>query len=195
MKRIKNLVIISMLFTGCSGIKVTSDYDKTVDFNTYQTYSFYQWEEESDKLLTRFDKERIENSVGNEMDARGYKYVEGKADLTVSLFVVLEQKTSRTAYTNHFGGGVGSGFYGYDDWGYDAGWGWGMGSSSTTYNETDYVDGTLVCDVFDMSNRKLIWQGIGVGTVDENPKKREKSMPREIAQIFYKFPKAKVSTK
>ena len=189
MKKFALFFITVVLFQGCSGIKVTSDYDKSADFNKYKTYSFYKWEEESDKLLTRFDKGRIESSVGNELDARGYKYVEGEADLTVSLFVVLEQKTSKTAYTNHYGGG---GYYGYDDWDYGTDWGWGMGHSTTTYRETDYVDGTLVIDVFDLSNRKLIWQGVGAGTVDENPKRRENSMPKEISQIFTSFPKAKL---
>ncbi len=188
MKTIIKLLALVTILNACSGIKVTSDYDKSADFTKYKTYSFYKWEEESDKQLTRFDKERIENAVGNEMDIRGYKYVEGEADLTVSLFVVLEQKTSKTAYTNHFGAG-GPGYYGYDDWDYDVGWGWGMGHSTTTYNETDYVDGTLVIDVFDMSNRKLIWQGVGAGTVDEDPGKRQKKMPSEIKQIFSSFPK------
>jgi hypothetical protein len=189
----KNFLIVilgTMLIAGCSSISVTTDYDKTADFNSFKTYSFYEWKEESDKLLTPFDKKRIKTSVGEELEARGYKFVEGKADLTVSLFVVLEQKTSRTAYTNHYGGG----YYGYDDWGYGYPGGWGMGSSTTTYSETDYIDGTLVIDIFDTNTRKLVWQGVGSGTVDEDPEKRDKTMPHEIAQIFYKFPKKKITT-
>lgn len=191
MKKIFYLLIVSAIIGGCSSISVTSEHDKTIDFNSFKTYSFYEWKEESDKLLTTFDKERIKNAVGYEMEARGYKFIEGEADLTVSLFVVLEQKTSRTAYTNHFGGG----YYGYDDWGYGYDGGWGGGYSNTTYTETDYIDGTLVIDVFNTSTRKVVWQGVGSGTVDEDPQKREKTMPNEITQIFYGFPKKKISSK
>lgn len=193
MKRIVYLLLVSTIIVGCSSISVTTDYDKTADFNSFKTYSFYEWKEESDQLLTNFDKERIKNSVGEELEARGYTFKEGEADLTVSLFVVLEQKTSRTAYTNHYGGG----YYGYDDWdyGYGGSWGGGIGTSSTTYTETDYIDGTLVIDIFDTSTRKIVWQGVGSGTVDEDPQKREKTMPNEITQIFYAFPKKKSSQK
>lgn len=187
MKKLLFVLVSFVLFGGCSSISVTSDYDKSADFDSYKTYSFYEWKEASDQLLTDFDKKRIKNAVGKEMEAKGYKFIEGEADLTVSLFVVLEQKTSRTAYTNHYGGG----YYGYDDWDYGYGGGWGAGYATTTYTETDYIDGTLVIDVFDTSTRKIVWQGVGSGTVDEDPQKRERTMPHEIAQIFYAFPKKK----
>jgi len=184
MKTIPKLFALALILTACSGIQVTSDYDKTVDFNKYKTYSFYSWEQKSDQLLSRFDKERIENSVGEELESRSLKYVESGGDLTVSLFVVMEQKTSRTAYTDHYGGG------GYYD--YDAPWGWGMGHSTTTYQESDYIVGTLVIDLFDAGTKKLIWQGVGSGTVDEDPQRRANKLPQEIGQIFYKFPKEKI---
>ena len=178
------LFIAGLTLASCSSIQVTSDYDKTVDFSEFDSYSFYQWEQESDKLLNQLDKERIEDAVGKEFEARGLKYLEnGSGDVTVSLFVVLEEKTRTTAYTNHYGAGGG---YGY--WDYDVPWGWGMGHSSTTYSEYDYIDGTLVIDVFDTRSKKLIWQGVGGGTVDENPQRRSKKMPAEIAQIMKSFP-------
>lgn len=177
-------VVAVILLAACSSIKVTSDYDKEVDFSQYTSYSFYQWEQESDKLLTRFDRERIEESVGQELEKRGLKYMEEDGDLTVSLFVMLEQKKGRTAYTNHYGD------MGY--WDYDVAWGYGMGYSTTQYSEYDYIDGSLVVDIFDTKSRKLVWQGVGSGVVDENPKNRDRKMPAEIAKIFGQFPKAKI---
>ena len=35
----------------------------------------------------------------------------------------------------------------------------------------------------------LIWQGVAVGTVQTNPKKREKSIPKSVAKLMKKFPK------
>ena len=48
--------------------------------------------------------------------------------------------------------------------------------------------------VFYMRKYRINTSSVGVGTEDENPKKREKTMPHEIAQIFYAFPKPKVSS-
>ena len=98
-----------LLLVSCSSLKVTSDYDKDADFSQYKTYEYYGWAEESDKILNRFDKERIEQAFGAEFAKRGLKYVKGNGDLVVSLFVVVDQKTSTTAYTDHYG----MGGYGY----------------------------------------------------------------------------------
>jgi hypothetical protein len=175
--------ILSIFMAGvvmaCSSISVTTDYDKSVDFNTFKTYSFYQWKAGTSEKLSEFDKQRLKEAVGKELDKRGYKYVEedGTGDLTVSLFVVLEEKTSRTAYTDHYG----DGYYGYDAWGY--------GASRTTYVENEYVYGTLVIDIFSTATRKLVWQGIGAGVVEEKPSTRQEKIPGEVAQIFKEFPK------
>ena len=187
MKKLTSLWLLSALFLGaCSSITVNSDYDKEIDFTQYKTFEYYGWAEESDKILNRFDKERIESAFGKEFASRGLQYVEGNGDLVVSLFIVVDQKTSTTAYTNHYNMG------GY---GYGAGWGWyggyggmGMGTSTTTYSEQDYLVGTLVVDVFDKAQKKLVWQGVGQKTVDENPNSREKNSEKVAAAIMKPFP-------
>ena len=175
-----------LAFSSCSSLKVASDYDKTADFSKYKTFEYYGWSEESDKILNRFDKERIEAAFGAEFAKRGLQLVKDNGDMVVSLFIVVDQKTSTTAYTNHYGMG------GY---GYGPGWGWyggysamGMGQSTTTYSEQDYMEGTLVVDVFDKADKKLIWQGVGTKTVDENPNTREKNIPKVAAAIMKPFP-------
>jgi hypothetical protein len=180
MKRKILALIVSVAFlTACSSLTITADWDKTVDFTQYNTYSFFGWQKDSDKILNNFDKERIQEAFANEFDKRGIKYVESGGDLVVSLFIVINQKTGVNAYTDHYGTG------GY---GYYRPWGWGAGYSTTTYHEYDYLVGTLVCDVFEASSKNLIWQGVGSGTVDENPSKRERGIPRAVAQIMSRYP-------
>ena len=43
-------------------------------------------------------------------------------------------------------------------------------------------------DVFDEKEGNQIWQGIAVGTVNENPEKREKTIPKSVNALMYKFP-------
>ena len=80
-----------MVLNACTGIKVVSDVDPTVNWSEYNTYEYYGWAEESDQLINRFDKERIENAFREEFTRRGMKYVESGGDMIVSLFIVIEQ--------------------------------------------------------------------------------------------------------
>ena len=168
-----------VLLASCSSVKVTSDYDKNADFNQYKTYGFLGWQENSDQIMTRFDRERLESAFRDEFTKRGMTLVDENPDAMVALFIVVDQKTSVSAYTNHYGA---YGGYYYDPWA------WGGGHSTTTYNEYDYEVGTLVCDVFDAGSKKLVWQGVGSGTVDDNPKSREKHIPKTVALIMNSYP-------
>jgi hypothetical protein len=196
MNTMKNLIIAVLAViavSSCSSIKITSDKDGSVDFDQHKTLSYYGWQEESDKILNRFEKERIEKAFGEEFRKRGFTLVERNGDIIVSLFIVVDQKRGTTAYTNHYGGGGPYGYYG--GYGYGAGWGWGMGYSSTSYQEYEYNVGTLVCDVFDSKTKKLIWQGVVSGEIDENPKTRERNTPRVVKELMKRYPKQPLKEK
>jgi hypothetical protein len=180
--------ILLIILNGCSGIKVVADADPTTDWSQLSTFEYYGWAEESDKILTRFDKERIEKAFGAEFSRRGFKYVQEGGDLIVTLFIVVEDMTSTTATTTHAGGGYG-GYYGRY-YGYGPGYGWGGGHSTTTIDEYDYQVGTLVCDVFDAKKQELLWEGIGTKTIVEDPSKREKNIPKAVQAIMSRFPVA-----
>lgn len=183
------------LLGSCTGIKVTSDYDKTIDFSKFTTYSYHGWAKDSDKLLSPFDKERFEAAFKEEFDSRGLKFMKEGGELIVALFIVTEKKTEQVANTVNVGGYYGWGYGGY--YGYGPGWGWGapMGNTVTTISQYDYTVGTLVVDVFDAANKKLIWEGTGTKTVDDNPVTREKSIPRSVASIMAQYPVKPVGTK
>ena len=193
MKKIILIFSIAALFmAGCSSIQVTSDYDRSVDFTQYKTYSYYGWAHNSDKLLNQLDKDRIEKAFANEFDRRGLTYVKEGGDLVVALYIVTEQKQETTATTTGFGGRP---YYGGYYYGYGPGWGWGGGISTTSINTYDYTVGTLICDVFDAKAQKLIWEGIGQKTIDENPGNREESIPKAITTIMAQYPVPPVQDK
>ncbi len=188
-EQMKRFVLISALAAfaiACgSSIKVTSDYDNSYDFEGVKTAEYYGWAENSDKILTRFDKERIEKAFGEEFKSRGIEFVEnGNGDIVVSLYIVTEQKQETTATTTNTGMGYGYGGY----YGYGPGWGWGGGTSYTTYNTYDYIQGTLLVSVFDAKKQQLVWQSAGVGTIDESDKGREERIKRAVQYIMSKYP-------
>ncbi len=159
--------------------QVRSDYDKSTDFSKYKSYTFMGWEKDSDQQLNDFDKERITDAFKAELADRAITHNENNPDVGITLFVVIDERTSRTAYTNYNGG------YGY---GRSWGWGAGMGSATTTYSERDYKMGTIVIDFYDEETRKLVFQGTLQTEVNEKAKKREKSIPKNVAKLMKKYP-------
>ena len=147
---------------------------------------------DSDKQLNDLDKKRVEDAFKDEFDKRGLKMDNTNPDIAVTLYIVIQQKTSTTAYTN-YNGGYGGRYSGYG--GYGWGGGYGGGSSTTTYTENDYLKGTMVMDVYDEKSGKQIWQGIAVKTIEEKPEKREKSIPYAVSALMKKFPIAPVDGK
>jgi hypothetical protein len=179
MKKIFPLILFCIAMFSCSTVKFTSDYDKEVDFTKFKTLSYYGWAKDSDKILNEFDKQRIEGAFAAEFMNRGIELKQTGGDMVVSLFIVIDQKTGTRAYTTHLGTG---------GWGYGPGWGWGMGYSTTNYQQFDYLVGTLVCDVFDAETKKLAWQGVVSGDIDENPNNRERNIPRVVRELMKRYP-------
>lgn len=186
--KLKSIIYLLALiqFSGCSSTKVISDKDSTEDFTQFKTFEYYGWAENSDQVLTRFDKERIEAAFAEEGRKRGLTRNDSNGDVIVVLFVTGEMKTQMTAQTNTMGmagtntrgrGGMQS-----------PGWGWGTTHSTTTINESNYLVGTLMIEMYDKIDQKLIWQAIGTKTVSEDPKKRESGIPKKVAAIMREYP-------
>lgn len=182
----KNLIfpILLLFLYSCSSITVTADYDKEVDFTSYKTFSLLKWRADNSRLINDFDKKRLEDAVINEMTARGYDYIKIGGDLAVSVFLILENKTDYTAYTDYYGG------YGYY---YGTPWGWGP--SRTTVSQYNYTLGTLIFNVFDAKQKRLIWQGTAIGEVDDNPLNRDNNIPKAVGEVFYRYPISKSTRK
>lgn len=188
MKKITIATLLSIamfLYAGTLQAQVTADFDKTADFSTYKTYSFLGWQKDSDNLLNDFDRKRLQDAFRSEFIARGLTYNENGGDMAVSLFIFVQAKSDVTAYTN-YNGGLG---YGASGWGVGYGRGYGgMGSSTTTVSTNDYNVGTLVLDCYDVDGNKLIFQGVSQKTIQENPAKRDKTIPKSVSKLMKKFP-------
>ncbi len=184
MKRIHILIIPAILFMSCSSLKVISDVDDTEDFTQFKTYEFAGWIDDSDKYISRFDRDRITSAFKLEAQKRGLSQVEKDADILVALYVVSETRTQTSAHTTTMHTGAMMGPRGMRG----PGWGWGTGHSTTTISETDYQVGTLMVEVFDVEEKKLIWQAIGTKTISENPQKRAKEISGTVNAMMRKYP-------
>ena len=176
---------LAVMMSSCSSIQFTSDMDETIDFNSYKTFMYYGWAQESNQILNQLEQKRIESAFGDEMSKRNLEFVEEGGDLIVTLFIVTQNKT-RTSATTTNTGGYG---YGYGGWhGYGPGYGWGGGTSHTTYNEYEYTVGTLVIDIYDAKEKRLIYEAVAKGETQDNPKGQEERMKQIAARMMKDYP-------
>ena len=68
-----------------------------------------------------------------------------------------------------------------------------MGTGTTTYSETNYIQGTMIIDVLSKGESKLLWQGIGIGTVDKSSENKDERVNEAIGKIFEQYPLPKQS--
>jgi hypothetical protein len=181
-KSLAYLGLIGLLSSCVSNFKVSTDYDKDVDFEKYATFTFLPWDDDVSTHINEFVQKELYAAAKAEMEKRGYKFVENNADLAVGLSVLIEEKVEyRSDGTVNYN--VGYGYYGY---GYG---GMGMGySTPTTIREYYYNDGTIIIDVFDEKAKQLIWQGYGFDRLEDNPHKNEEKIPVYMKYIFQKYP-------
>jgi len=180
---IKLVGIVTLIFTfSFAGLaQVSYDYDKEADFSKYKTWSFLGWQKDSGDLMNQLDKETLYNAFKSEFEERGIEYVKDGGEMMVSLYLVIKEKQQVEAYTNYTGG------YGLArPWGYGAGI--VGGTSNTTYNTYDYQEGTLVMDCYDETSKKLLFQGVYKGVVQEKAQKRDKTIPKNVKKLMKNFP-------
>lgn len=177
--KLPRLMLILLFFsTACSSTKVTYEYDRSTNFTNYKTFSFYGWAKASDTMLTEIDKERIEKAFGREFTIRRYRHQKSGGDLMVSLYLVIDHHNATTSYSNH-----------YRNEGYSLpSWSWGMGYSTTRYHDYDYSEGTLICDVFDATTKRLLWQGVASGQINQKNKIKEQNIIHAVEAIMNNYP-------
>lgn len=175
MRKLLFLPVI-LIFAACSPVITGFDYDKQADFSKYKTYTI---SEETMKMpLNQLNRDRIVNAVEAEMEAKGFTKSE-KPDVILDIRIKGEEYQTATATTT--GPGYGFGYYR---------WGYGGGFSTTRVNYDKYVKGTTFITLIDRATEKIVWQGTGTKTVDENAstEKREESIKNTVKEIFTNYP-------
>jgi len=171
---------IAILVLSCGpSLKVSNDFDKSVDFKKYKTFALYR-ADTINPAISELNRGRVIEAIKSEMKKKGFEETTSNPDVLVNAVAIFQDKTSVTANTNYYGyGGVYRPYY----WG-----GVGSSYSYTSYDVNHYKEGSLIIDVIDASTKQLIWQGIGQGEVDGPLKDPDTRIPKGIASIMAGFP-------
>lgn len=163
-------VVLVIVLAGCSGIKVSTDYDRKVDFSKYQTFNFSK---EVDQVnLNDLNRRRLKDAITKELNARGLQFSKSP-DVLINAFVKGKTRYSAQANTNYWGGM----YYR------------GMGSSNTSVDVNKSVEGTLFVDIIDVREKKMIWEGVAEGLVNPRTETREETINSVVKQIFRNYPR------
>ena len=172
----------------CSTVQVRQDFDQSEDFTRLRTYAWYPKAQEPTGNI-RLDNpllhDRIVAAVDQTLAALGYTKIEdAKPDFYVNYHLAMQTKLD--VRTIDYGAPYGYGVWGVGGWG---GVGW-----SETY-AVPYDEGTLAIDVIDVARRKLVWRGIGVGRLKEEPKPEQvtERVNAAVEEILAQFPPKKPS--
>lgn len=197
MKKLIFPILFLLLASSCSSWKYAAKYDEQVDFSKYNTFGLLSWDPHNDIVMSKQSKKYFLMSIKGEMEARGYVYKEKDADLQISVFAIVEEETSYSAYTDHY-----AGYTGYAAVGVGVGVGSGGASvgvvgygSPSMYPYTavthDYNVGTVVIDLLDHSKKQIVWQGVATGRIShEEP--TEAGVRDGIGRLFQKMPVKKI---
>ena len=167
------LLLGSAIAVTCLLAQNIADYDHSVNFSKYHTYSWI-----SVNVMEPLWQDRVKNAIDNQLAAKGWRKVDAGGDASISAVgSAYNERTLETWYGGGFGGG----------W-YHRGWwvGGGPGFATTTIERVPV--GTLHIDIFDSQSKKVIWHGVSTGTLSGKPEKDEKKLEKAVADVFKKFP-------
>jgi len=175
---------------GCTGPKVITDFDPSVEFSAFRTFAFsgmtdrgYESGESDNSPL----RGRIKEMVDEQLAAKGLRQVslEDRHDLLAHLFfgVKDEQRVQNT--------GMKPGLYGrrVETYEYhDGGWTPVKSSRMTTYEDHE---GVLIVDLADSSKKALVWRAVIREVLGNSLEKNFEMANKGVAEAFEAYPPAK----
>src|SRR5437879_3084784 len=164
---------VALLTAACGyGIKASSDYDHSVNFASYHTFSIMKGNSSGNPL----SDQRIAADVTTALVSKGWREApEGAAQAAVVVHTSTKTKHSYSTF-----------YDGWDGWGWRRR-GWGGFTSATTY-EQDYKVGSVVVDIFDAKSKEAIWHGTAAGVLSGNAQENARIDDQAVAKMFASFP-------
>jgi len=173
------------LVSGCgSTTKIHSDYDHSIDFSQYKTYNYYSPMGIENPNYSSLLGQMFRDAIDAQMLPKGYVKSDSP-DLLINVSARLEDKTKVT--TTSSPAMYGGGYYGYRGGMYDPWGGYGYGTST---HVSQYTEGTINVDMVDIDQKRMVWEGVAIGRVNEKQKSGElrQDIMDGVAEMFANYP-------
>jgi len=178
------LTIAAALLASCaSKPKIETDYDHTIDFSQYTTYGFFNPMGIENPNYSSIYGSIFRAAITREMESRGYT-LSDNPDLMINVSGRLQDKTKVTTTSDPYMHG---GYYGYRRGAYGAWGGYGYGTQTHVSN---YTEGTVNVDMVDRALKRMVWEGVAVGRVNEKNTSDETraNIHAGITEMFAGYP-------
>jgi Domain of unknown function (DUF4136) len=165
--RISFLALLTVLVVSASALAqdVKTDYDHHANFSQYHTY---YWEKV--KTTDPLWQSRVQDAVDHALQAKGWQRVDNGGDVAVTAVGSTHNEREYQTFYDGLGG-----------------WRWG-GFGETTTQVENYPVGSLVLDLYDAHNKRLIWRGVSSDTLSNNTEKNEKKLDKAVDKMLDHFP-------
>ena len=183
-KFITALTAVILMSACASSTKIHSDYDPSVDFSKFKTYGYYSPMGIENPNYSSLLGQMFRDALDAQMLPRGYVKSDNP-DLLINVSARLEDKTkvTTTSSPTMYGGG----YYGYRGGMYDPWGGYGYGTST---HVSQYTEGTVNVDMVDIAQKRMVWEGVAIGRINEDRKSGElrQEIMDGIAEMFTNYP-------
>lgn len=182
--KLVSLAVAVLLMASCaSKPDIKSDYDRSVDFSQYKTYGFFNPMGIENPNYSSIYGSIFREAISREMESRGYVQ-SNNPDLLINVSGRLQEKTRVTTTSDPYMSG---GYYGYRRGAYGAWGGYGYGTQT---HVSQYTEGTVNVDMVDRNQKRMVWEGVAVGRVNEKRTNEEMrtNINNGIKEMFAGYP-------
>ncbi|MBC2716625.1 MAG: DUF4136 domain-containing protein [Desulfobacteraceae bacterium] len=184
-KNIIMAIVFGWVVFGCSSIKVSQDYNQSMDFSSLKTYA-WKYEEQKQTGDVQLDSplldDRIRSAIDRSLSARGYRQdAEGNPDFYIEYHTTIQSRIESDNTRSGLSVGVGRATR------------YGSVAVSSDSGIREYDEGMLVIDLIDADSEVLIWRGVGSRRVtsQSKPEKITKNVNETVKKILDQFPPEK----
>ncbi len=152
--------VLLLLPIAAASQKVDVRWQRGTDFAKYETYAWMDGRRAPDNL----SHQRIVSAVENELAIKGWWREDQAPDLYLSYYAsVVDEVTIEYAYRTDW----------YDD-------------ASVTVHRIH--EGTLLLDMVDAAENELLWRGIVVRALTDNPRRNDSKINDTVRRMLGRFP-------
>ena len=167
-------VILTLIFGCASSSTVISEFDESINFNTYKTFvicvdDLYVDNTNYPSYDNNMVRQLVADAIENEMRNKGYKTNVIKPELQAGFDIVIEEKENTFTNCETMGR--------YDYW------------EKCTINTEVYTEESLVVYVSDIDKNQYIWQASITCNLNKSKSNLRQYIKSLIKQLFNAYPK------
>ena len=174
------IYFLVLLLASCSSAKVMNvEKANDVDFKSYKTFDFYKVEASGDTASQKFAErvQKLEDGIALKMQRLGYLLSKTNPDLLINIGITVDEKvqTRQTDFRTDAPRYIGQRRYSW---------------KSEQVPVGSYRQGTVMVDVVDRKQNKMVWTGEVQDIIPEKESRIEKTIKKGVDKLFVDYPAA-----